>query len=211
MEEAVCYVVGAGDFYPRGLLPGAGDLLIAADGGYAALAGVGMEPHLVLGDFDSLAEVPDRADLMRLPREKDDTDMLFALRVGAERGYRSFRIYGGTGGRVDHTLANLQCLKWLSRRGLAGALHGDGWVARAVTDGTLDFGAECRGYVSVFCQGDRAEGVWLRGLKYPLENAVLTDDFPLGVSNEFTGAPASVTVEKGTVLVVWYQGADEGE
>ena len=52
--------------------------------------------------------------------------------------------------------------------------------------------------------GDRAEGVWLRWLKYPLEGAALTCDFPLGVSNEFTGVAGSVSVERGTLLVVYY-------
>lgn len=205
MDERVCYIVGAGSFYDAGFAPGPGDYVVAADGGYQTLLDRGVPMDLVVGDFDSMGFRPDHPGVVELPAEKDDTDMMAALRLGLERGFRRFRLYGGAGGRVDHTLANLQSLVWLSKRGCGGELIGDGWTAAAVTDGTLAFGAERRGYVSVFCQGDRAEGVWLRGLKYPLTDAVLTCDFPLGVSNEFTGVESSVTVERGTLLVVWYR------
>ena len=200
----VCYIVGAGTFSGRGLEPGRSDLVIAADGGYAPLAQRGVRVDLVVGDFDSLDQIPDHPNVLRLPKEKDDTDMLYALRVGLDRGFREFRLYGGTGGRIDHTLANLQCLAWLSTLGARGVLVGEGWAAEAVTDGTLTFGPEHRGFVSVFCHGDKARGVCLRGLKYPLTDAELTSCFPLGVSNEFTGVESSVTVGKGTLIVVYY-------
>ena len=105
---------------------------------------------------------------------------------------------------VDHTLANLQGLVWISRRGGRGFLVGENWTAAAITDGEMTFSNRHRGFLSVFCQGDRAEGVTLEGLKYPLKDAVLTCDFPLGVSNEFTGAESRAAVRKGTLLLVWY-------
>ena len=199
-----CYIFGAGSFYGLTARPRAGDFTIAADGGWLACRKTEVIPDLLLGDFDSMEQPADFANVLRSPVEKDDTDMMAAIRLGRERGFRSFCLYGGTGGRVDHTLANLQSLVWLSRRGCQGALIGDGWTARAVTNGMWSFGPEHRGLLSVFCMGDRAEGVWLRGLKYPLEGAALTCDFPLGVSNEFTGAAGSVSVERGTLLVVYY-------
>ena len=57
--------------------------------------------------------------------------------------------------------------------------------------------------VSVFCMGKDAEGVTLEGLYYPLEKGTLTAGFPLGVSNHFTGKKATITVENGSVLVLW--------
>ena len=203
MIASFCHVVGAGERTAELPVPRPGDLVIAADGGYDWLRDMGLEPDVLVGDFDSLAEVPARPGVVRLPKEKDDTDTMFAVRLGLERGYRNFRIYGGTGGRFDHTLANLQILTWLARRGCGNTMYGPAWTAAAVTDGALSFPAEQQGIVSVFCQGDSAEGVTLEGLKYPLADATLTCDFALGVSNEFTGAPGRVSVKKGTLLVVW--------
>lgn len=204
MEKRGCYIVGAGAFCERGFSPGAGDYVIAADGGYRTLRERGVEMDLVVGDFDSMGGRPDHPRVVDLPVEKDDTDMMAALRLGWEQGWRTFFLYGGTGGRLDHTLANLQSLSWLSRRGGRGYLVGEEWTACAITDGEITFSAQNRGVLSVFCQGDRAEGVYLRGLKYPLSEAVLTCDFPLGVSNEFTGVESHISVRKGTLLILWY-------
>ena len=197
-RDGTCYIVGAGTFYDRGFAPGAEDFVIAADGGYRTLLERGTPMDLVVGDFDSMGVRPDHPKVVDLPVEKDDTDTMAAIRLGWDRGYRTFRLYGGTGGRVDHTLANLQSLVWLSVRGGRGFLVGEDWTAAAITDGSLAFSADHRGTLSVFCQGD------LEGLKYSLKNAVLTCDFPLGVSNSFAGAESRVTVGKGTLLVIWY-------
>ena len=206
MELGICHVVGAGEFCPRGLTPGPGDLVIAADGGFAALEGLGRSPDLVVGDFDSLGHRPDHPHVVALPVEKDDTDMHSAIRLGWERGYRAFRLYGGTGGRIDHTLANIQSLAWLASQGGRGWLVGPDWTATVLSDGgalTLEAGRQ--GTVSVFCLGDRAEGVDIQGLKYGLSDGVLTADYPLGVSNSFLGGESRVSVRRGKLLVLWYE------
>lgn len=202
-KENSCYVVGAGTFYGHVIAPKPGDLLIAADGGYTYLQKHHIPADWVIGDFDSLRVPPDHPHVVPLPKEKDDTDMLAALRMGLEAGYRVFRLYGGTGGRMDHTLANLQCLAFLSRRGAQGFLYGPDYIATAITNGTMTFGPEHKGYVSVFALSDPAAGVYLKGLKYPLTDATVTPDFPLGVSNEFTGVPSSITVKNGTLLILY--------
>ena len=199
----ICYIVGAGDFFGAHFSPRPGDLVIAADGGFTTLSRLGARMDLVVGDFDSMGFRPDHPNVVDLPVEKNDTDTLAALRLGRERGFRLFRIYGGTGGREDHTLANLQSLVWLSRRGCQGWLIGDGWTATAITDGSYALPAVYTGTVSVFCQGDRAEGVSLKGLHYELEDHVLTCDFPLGVSNSFTGQESLFSVRKGTLLILY--------
>lgn len=202
--DALCFIVGAGavDTTLR-LTPRPVDLLVAADGGLSAVEGMGLDPHLVVGDFDSLGKAPSHPNTVVLPREKDVTDMHAAINLGLERGYRRFVLYGGTGGRLAHTLANLQLLDGLARQGCRGFLIGDGMVATAVHNCALDLPAGMQGYLSVFCSSGTAEGVTLTGLKYELNNARLTSSFPLGVSNEFTGVSARIQVEQGTLLVLW--------
>lgn len=203
-EHGICYIVGAmpleAQLAPR---PRPGDLVIASDGGYAGLSALGITPHLVVGDFDSLGCVPDHPAVCQLPCEKDDTDTGHAIQLALERGYTRFVLLGCLGGRLDHTVANLQLLNDLSQRGAAALLVGNGQAASAVTDGSICFPASFRGFCSVFCLEGRAGGVTLEGLKYPLADAQLTERFPLGVSNEFLGVPAAVRVKHGTLLVIW--------
>lgn len=197
-----CYIFGAGDPTPLHRRPAAGDYVIAADGGWTACRAAGLTPDLLLGDFDSLTAVPDFARIERVPVEKDDTDMMLAVKRGLALGQREFHLYGGMGGRrTDHTIANLQTLLYLAQRGAQGWLYGAGEVYTAIHGGAVTFPGRESGILSVFCLGADAEGVTIRGAQYEVENAVLTADFPLGVSNHFVGREVTVSVERGSLLL----------
>lgn len=201
-----CFIFAAGTFYGLRQRPGeTGDLVIAADAGYQTCLQAGIVPDLLLGDFDSMEAPADFSRVRRLPVEKDDTDTLAALRTGLEAGCGEFHIYGGTGGkRLDHTLANLQSLLFLRRRGARGWLYGDDFVWTVIENEALEVpGTVEWGLFSAFCLGDRAEGVDETGFQYPLEEAVLTPDFPIGVSNHITAPPARISVRKGALAVGW--------
>ena len=198
-----CFIFAAGTFFGLRERPVPGDLVIAADAGYRVCQTAGVVPDVILGDFDSM-EAPKAGDrIVRLPVEKDDTDMMLAVKTGLARGYRTFVLYGGMGGRLDHTYANLQTLAYLVDHGARGFLLGGDFAVTALKEDRLAFPAGLTGPVSVFCPGEPAEGVSIEGLYYPLQDAVLTSGFPLGVSNQFTGVPASVSVRRGTLLVMW--------
>lgn len=201
MQQKICYIVGAGDCSRLLLNPKKEDLVIAVDGGYEYVKGQRID--LVVGDFDSLPYVPEHSNVIRLQPEKNDTDMLVALKEGLKAGYRIFHIYGGCGGRVDHTIANIQCLSYLAAKGARGCLFHERTVITLIQNDSISFDASMEGYISVFAYGETAQGVTLKGLKYSLENAVLQDDFPLGVSNEFLGKPACVSVKEGRLLIVY--------
>ena len=209
MNNGICYVIGAGTDYGLDFCPEKGDFVIAADGGFSCLEKRGILADLVIGDFDSLKEIPKHPNTIRLKAEKDDTDMLAALREGIRAGYKNFYIYCGTGGRIDHTLANIQTLAWLSQSGMRGFLFHKDMVITAVTNGRLSFAEIPKGYLSVFSHTTRAEGVTLDGLKYELHNALLTNACPVGTSNEFIGRRSEIAVEEGTLIVVLPRGAEE--
>ena len=182
------------------------DFLLAADGGLRHLKSLGITPDEILGDFDSLGYVPEHS--LRFPAEKDDTDSMLAIRRGLELGYREFWLYGSLDGpRLDHTVANYQALQYLADHHAFGYLIGKDYLVTVVKDGSLLFPAGCRGTVSVFCSGSDARGVSLKGLYYPLENAVLTSGFPLGVSNHFTGQASEIRVAQGSLLVFFPRAA----
>ncbi len=198
-----CIVVGAGEFDTPIRTPGTGDLVIAADGGLTYLEKSSIHADVVVGDFDSLKARPDHPCVLELPKEKDDTDLLFALKCGLNRGYKEFHIYGGTGGRADHTIANLQSLLFLAKQGARGFLYGGGCAYTCIANTEMTFDEKYKGTVSVFAWGGDAKGVNLEGLYYPLVDAHLTPDFPLGVSNSFTGQKSKITVKEGALLIVY--------
>lgn len=202
--EHICYIVGAAPLDGRLPRPGAGDILIAADAGYAALRAAGFTPDLVIGDFDSLGAPPEHPNVIPHSPIKDDTDTILAIRWAMERGYRRFALYGVLGGkRLDMTVASFQTLQFLKFHGANGTLVGDGWNVALLDHGTLRFPPEAKGTVSVFCAGAPCSGVTLRGLKYTLDDGTLTGGYPVGVSNSFTGEPAEITVKKGMLYVLW--------
>lgn len=178
------------------------DYVIAADGGLQHTQALGIEPQEILGDFDSLGYIPQDARVF--PVEKDDTDAMLAARRGLALGFREFLYYGSLDGkRLDHTVANYQTLQYLADHGARGYLVGQDFLVTVVKEGRIFFPEGTEGVISVFCLGADARGVSLRGLYYPLEEGTLTAGFPLGVSNHFTGAPAEISVEAGSLLVMW--------
>ena len=197
-----CIIFCAAEF--RALLEpiGPADHVIAADGGLRHTEKLNIAPNEILGDFDSLGYIPQ--DSRVFPVEKDDTDAMLAVRRGLDLGYREFILYGSLDGpRLDHTIANFQTLQFLCDHSAFGCLAGNDTLVTVVKNGTLRFPEGCEGTVSIFCLGADAQGVTLKGLYYPLEKGKLTAGFPLGVSNHFTGDPAEISVEQGSLLVLW--------
>ena len=195
-----CVIFCAGGFSTLAEPVNEADLVIAADGGLRHAEQCGVQPTLILGDFDSLGYTPDRAEVF--PVEKDDTDSMLAIKEGLSRGFRRFVLYGALdGARLDHTVANFQALLYLARRGAQGWLYGQGERYTAVCGGTVTFHARDRGILSVFCLGADARDVSIQGGQYPLHHAVLTAEFPLGVSNHFVGQPITVSVRDGSLLI----------
>ncbi len=196
---AVCYVVGAAPACAP-FTPKAGDLVIAADGGQRHLSRMGIAPDLVVGDFDS-STAPMGVPFVRHPIEKDETDAALAIREGIKKGYRTFLLYGCLGGRLDHTLSAIQTALGAARSGFEVFLVGEGTVGTVLIDRAFTFVPH--GRVSVFSLCDRSFGVTLSGLKYPLDDATLTNDYPLGVSNEGVGGTALVSVKNGALYLAW--------
>ena len=201
--QPICHIVGASPFLALPIIRKPGDLIIAADGGYSYLEQQHITPDCIVGDFDSLSEIPKHNHIITFPKEKDDTDMGLAIEAGIDKGYRYFYLYGGTGGRLDHTLANIQLLACLADQNKQGFLLDETTVITVIRNTSLSLPERESGIISVFSFHKEAKGVTLLGLKYPLTNATVTNLHPIGVSNEFTGKPATVTVAEGTLIVQW--------
>lgn len=207
-----CIVIGAGDLTVGEIAVEESDFVIAVDGGLSYCGLLNVEPDYIIGDFDSVSEgerqaisrlqeeIPDR--VRQLKPQKDDTDMLSALKFGLEEGYRDFRIYGGLGGRFDHAFANIQCLLYLKNHGAVGYLVDGTGMILVLQNEAVHFQKGLEGYMSLFALGKEARGVTIEGMKYPLENYTMSNDFPIGISNEFIGEEAVVSVEEGELVCI---------
>lgn len=201
--DKICYIVGAGEDCGLDFVPKSDDLVIAADGGYAVLEAARIAPHVVIGDFDSLGAAPKEDRVITLPTVKDVTDTYAAIDYALERGYDTFYLYGCTGGRVDHTIANIQTAAALAAQGKRCLIFSKTQIITAISSETVTFSEQSEGFLSVFAHSDICKGVCLKGLKYELDGAELTNGFPLGVSNEFIGKKATVTIGSGTAILVY--------
>lgn len=207
----VCYIIGAGEMTEKLPVPQDGDLVIACDGGFRYCQENALKVDMIVGDFDSLGFLPEHEHVIRLNPIKDETDTAWAIGEGIKRGYKDFVIYGGTGGRLSHTIANIQLLADMAALGCKGVLIAKNARYLVIHNDKICFDALQKGYLSVFCLGDRAEGVYEEGLKYSLQDAVLTKENPVGVSNEFIGVESRVTVKNGTLLIICERKEEAGE
>ena len=199
-----CYIIGAGDITQPDFKADSDDYIICADGGYSYKNLLGRECDCVVGDFDSFGTVPETENKIVAPCEKDETDMMLAVDTGYAKGYREFVLLGALGGaRSDHSVANIQLLHYIaSKGGRATIIHGDE-IFTAFKNEVLFLDENLKGYISVFSLSDESRGVTLKNLKYTLQNAHLNSFNPVGVSNEFIGKKAEISVKDGCLLVVY--------
>ena len=212
MNKGNCILIGAGDLTISEIPMQAGDLVIAVDGGYEYCKLLEITPDYILGDFDSISEKEAEcvAEIAKsqedkviiLPVDKDDTDMLAAIKLGLAEGYQNFRIYAGMGGRIEHSIANMQCLLYLKEHNAVGYLMDGTGMILVAKEEEISFQDSMEGYMSLFCLGDRAT-VSIENMKYLLREHEITNSFPIGISNEFIlGEKGKVTVHKGAVVMI---------
>ena len=181
------------------------DWVIAADSGLRTAKKLGIVPDVIVGDFDSLGRVPGKgrgegdAEIIRLPREKDVTDTMFACSCAEDRGCRDITVIGGTGGRADHTLSNIFLLEGLSRRSVKARICDGNNTIRYAENEKVEILNE-GGYFSVLALDEECR-VTETGCRYPLRDHALLRSDPFAVSNEVRGEKATVTVEGKAVII----------
>ncbi len=178
------------------------DFIVCADGGQRHLEFLEVASDLFLGDYDSSVKPETTAETIVYPVEKDDTDTLVAVKEGIKRGCRDFLILGGTGGRMDHTFANIQTLIFACENGAKAVLADEKNTAFVIKNSSVEVEKEQNEKVSVFSFDNKAQGVTLEGFHYPLNNADIKSSFPIGVSNYVENTTGRITVSNGTLLII---------
>ena len=210
MERTVVIVSGGGAPRPgvRALVP-PGALVIAADRGVDHALALGLVPDVAVGDFDSVSEagleraVAAGAEVRRHPVDKDATDLELALDVALDATPARVVVLGGHAGRLDHLLASVAVLARPRHAGVRVEAHYGEHRVDVVHPGRLAaLEGPAGAPVTLLAHGGPAGGVTTTGLRYALADAVLEPWSSLGVSNEFTGAVASVRIGSGVVLAI---------
>ncbi len=204
-----CHIFGSAEINDySGISIAENDFIIAADGGYEHLRNINKVPDLLLGDFDSIKSAPSAGcEIINVPAEKDDTDMMLAVKEALDRDYDDIIIYGGLGGRLDHTIAGIQTLEYINSHGANGMLWAPDNEASLITSGSYTYLRRDNWYISVFALSATAL-ITTRGTKYNLTDHQLTRQFPLGVSNEITDDFCSIDVFSGVLLVIFSRKKD---
>ena len=195
-----CIIIGAGSFNNPKIIKEKDDLLICADGGYLYARKLDLKVDLLVGDFDSLKNIPLDVQTVKLNKIKDETDLYIAIEEGIKRGYQTFDIYGALGGRIEHTIANIQILANLKSKGLTAKLIDDKTIVEMLSTGTYIYNERC-GYISLFSY-TKESTITIKNLLYEVNNKTISNEFPLGIDNEFIGKESTVTVHNGLVLSI---------
>ena len=174
---------------------------VCADGGTVNAVKCGVNPNLIVGDFDSFSGELPNCEIVKLPINKDETDTFYAVKLLIERGFCRFHILGGTGGRLDHTIANVALLRYLAARQLRGRLVTKNMTATAFPMDEYTLTHEIGTVFSIFALTSEAK-VTVTGVEYELERFLLTAEFPLGISNVVKRIPVKLQVISGIVLCI---------
>ena len=200
-----CVIIGGGDctvdILKSNISPD--DFIICADGGFDIADEAEICVDLLIGDFDSIKYIPQNVDKITLPVEKDVTDCLAAYNEGVKLGFKSFVLFGGTGGRFEHTFANLSLMAYASKLGIVFEIIDDNHIFRCITDSSIKITKKDNQQVSVFAYGGNATGVTLKGFHQTLDDFTL-DPFngALSTSNDIIDDFGTISVKNGTLIIV---------
>lgn len=198
-----CVILAGGEIDINNVFIPENASVICADKGYLAAKKLKCDTVLVLGDFDSLGYVPDDEYVHKYPSEKDDTDTILAVKEAIKMGASEILIYGALGGRTDHTFANIQTLMFIAKSGAFGTLISENNIITLQKANTYRRYKKHDGYYfSVFSYSEKSIGVSISGTEYTVHDAVLTNDYPLGVSNHIINEYADVSVGEGCLLII---------
>lgn len=201
-----CVIIGGGDcsaLFLEENIDLKTDFIICADSGYDYAVSAGITPDLLIGDFDSISAVPEGLDIITLPVEKDVTDCVAAFNEGVKKGFKAFALFGGTGGRFEHTFANISLMANASRQNISFEMVDEKHIFRSITNSSIKIKRKDNQQISVFAYGNSAFGVTEKGFHYPLWDFTLDPfDGALGTSNDIVEEFGEISVSKGTLIII---------
>ena len=197
-----CIIVGAGNFKENEIITEKNDLIIAVDGGYNYCRLLNLEVDILIGDMDSLEIIPDNIIKHVYNKEKDETDTYLAVHYGIDQGYTDFILYGCLGGRIEHTIANIQIIADLCKKGIKIKIVDENTNIYMINKNeVIEIEGLKKKYISIFSYSEKST-ISLKGFKYNVVSKDIKNDYPLGIDNETIGTNGNIYVHNGLVLVI---------
>lgn len=200
-----CVIVGGADINNYGFIREklcADDYVVFCDSGLKHLQHLHAKPSLIVGDFDSHDNPHLHTETIVLPREKDDTDTVYAVKEAIKRGFDDFLLIGVAGARLDHTLGNVSILLYLDSLGKKGCIIDDYSEMEIVSERPVSI-CDKYSFFSLLNITGCAKGITINGAKYPLADAEISCEYQYGISNEvLPGEKAVVSVKCGKLLLI---------
>lgn len=248
-SEPVCCIIAAGEMSEADIsaladmpFEHAKDIIVAADGGAVYAARAGIVPNVIIGDFDSalpsgryeylydsigqnefdsaIAKFCEKSEIIRYPIEKDDTDLMLAIKLGISRGFKLFCIFGALGGAFYHNMASVQSFKYIAERGGIVCAVGKANTLICIGSGEAVFSEDFlpdaavspylkhrsktpgSGKFSLFSLSEKSFGVCIKNAKYELQDENISSSFPIGAGNSrIAGKRMSISVKDGIILI----------
>ena len=197
-----CLIISGGDFAEIEEPASGFDYIIACDKGFLNASQLEITPDIIIGDFDSYLEEITNIPVLRLPVMKDDTDTMSAVKYALDKGYLDITICCAFGGRLDHSIANIQTGSYIVSKGGRAAVLGADSNAFVFTNDSISINRKEGFTLSAFSLTDTCEDVTISGTLYTISGQTLSNSFPLGVSNTWEKDTAKISVGKGTLLVI---------
>lgn len=179
------------------------DVFFFCDSGLRHQKALNISPDLIIGDFDSHAR-PDtkETEIITLPREKDDTDTMYAIKEGIRRGFDDFLLIGGSGQRLDHTLVNVYALLLLEEQGKTAVLVDDYSDMQIVGAKPVEID-ERYPYFSLISIAGTVRHITIENALFPLTDGEIRSSYQYAVSNEvLPGRTARVWAGEGKLLLI---------
>ena len=179
------------------------DCVICADRGYAYAKQAGIEPQVIIGDFDSFTELlPQNKEIITLQREKMFSDTVHCIDKAIKMGYNNLVILAATGGRLDHTLCNCYALEYAADHGANAMLISERERVELLKEESRTYEMMNGRTFSLFPFGTESAEVSIEGAHYPLDRYTMTSGTPIGLSNIFEGKQSRITVHHGKAILI---------
>jgi thiamine pyrophosphokinase len=184
------------------------DFLIASDGGLKHMDKIDIIPNLIVGDLDSLQkEILVKykkmgVEIQKFNPKKDLTDTEIAINYAITNKYSEIVIFGGLGGRLDHSLGNIQLLYKCLKNNVKATLINDFEVVILINDNII-INKDVGSVVSLIPFSDTVKGINTKGLEYELINGTLNCGETRGISNIIKNDVVEINIKEGVLTIIY--------